>query len=79
MAKTTTWMGRRIKTFDPDIKTTSDYIIALCPPPADFTNGLRLGWTPDEILQWCDYRSRWDILMVSYDNKKGLRTTEVID
>jgi len=78
MANRTTRLGRNIRTFDTDIKTTSDYIKIPCPPPVGQTNGTRLGWTTDQIEQWLDYRSRWDALKPLYENKKSTRTTEVI-
>jgi len=78
MATKTTRLGRTIRTFDTDIKTTSDYIKIPCPPPVGQTNGTRLGWTTDQIEQWLDYRSRWDGLKPLYENKKSTRTTEVI-
>ena len=79
MATKTTRLGRTIRTFATDIKTTSDYILAHGPGTPVVTNGTRLGWTPDEILAWTDFRTRWDDGMKLYDNKKGTRTTEVRD
>ncbi len=78
MATKTTRLGRTIKDFDADIKTTSDYIKILCPPPVGQTNGTRLGWTTEQVEQWIEYRRRWDALKPLYENKKSTRTTEVI-
>jgi len=79
MATKTTRLGRTIRTFDTDIKTTSDYILAHGSGTPGITNGERLGWTPDEILAWTDFRTRWDVNMALYGNKKGTRTTNVRD
>ena len=79
MATKTTRLGRTIRTFETDIKTTSDYILELSPGTPSITNGARLGWTPDEIAAWTAFRTRWDVSFALYGNKKGTRTTEVRD
>lgn len=72
-------IDRGIKGFADCIETTCRKLLELSEPPLGRTNGTRYGWKPTEILDWCDFKTRWDVLMPLYNNKKGTRTTEVTE
>jgi hypothetical protein len=70
---------RTIPGFNEDITNTNNYIMLPSEPPPGNTNGLRIGWLQDEINQWQIFLTQWQAYYVLYTNKRGSRTSEVID
>jgi hypothetical protein len=65
---------RGIDHFNPYITNTNSYLLAGTP-----TNATRLGVTTDEVTQWTAFVTKWTPLYLLYTDKKGSRTTNVID
>jgi hypothetical protein len=63
-----------IDKFNPYIRNTNSYFLAGTP-----TNAVRLGLTPDEVTKWTSFETKWDTLYSKYSDKKGSRTTSIID
>ncbi|MEI8203041.1 MAG: hypothetical protein WCH34_08530 [Bacteroidota bacterium] len=79
MSKLPTRLSRNISGFNADIRQTSTYIQQPTSVLIAIINGIRLGWTPEEIAQWLAFLAAWIPLYLLYSNKKGTRTTAITE